>query len=554
MQLRGFVLSAMTLGLLLSTPSYAADTTEDTPVIPTPLKVMPSKIKPVQSNTGTDELSRAAPEGDKSAQTDNKALELLSPRPAFGFQNDFWSGTTRQDLAAFFSTPSIANQSKTARELALKAALAPIASLPESKNPDENIYALRLKKLVDLGSFDDAQKLYKMNESDPPTPLAAQSGIEASLGHGEIAVACLDQKTFDAPLKAKDEVFWGHLETFCQALLGPVAGNDDLLRLGNASRAYTEIVKPVVSNVDDINKLDVISTIALSESGKLVDYLNAPEKLKAIDDKHIGILMSYAKPSYAALPLLGECLTRGITPYSKAIEFMKAIDLKDVSSPYNAFLKEYFKNPTPVVSDQLLALTTDKTREALIMPLYAVPEMAIPNDHKLLSLRLMALTQQDLAVGLVQQAYGIADSSSVGESSDSAHKSGEEILIKLLIEKSKSGEKAGLVNANPTLLALDYANYPQKDAKDAYDNLLNLTPSGNYVMPIGDILSSLKKSANKKQINQVVIRSLTLINDKPLEQLHPAALYQILEALNSAGLNEETMALTREVLGYQIRN
>ena len=105
-----------------------------------------------------------------------------------------------------------------------------------------------------------------------------------------------------------------------------------------------------------------------------------------------------------------------------------------------------------------------------------------------------------------------------------------------------------------TLLALDYANYPQKDIKNAYDNLLNLTPTGNYVMPIHDILSSLKKSADKKQINQVVIRSLAVINDKSLDQLHPAVLYQILEALNSAGLTEETTSLTREVLGITIRN
>lgn len=553
MYMRGLLTSAIALGLLLSAPSYAADSAEEAPVIPTPLKVMPSKIKPVQTNN-TDELSRAAPEDD-TTHADNKALEILSPRPAFGFQNDFWGNTSRKDLVAFLANPTPTTHNKTLRNLALRATLTPSADLSDTKNPDENIYALRLTKLVELGSFSDAQKLYKMNESSPPTALAAQSGIESSLGNDEIAVACLDQKTFDAPLKAKDPVFWGHIDTFCQALLGPVAGDDDLLRLANASRAYIEITKATATAAADINKLDAITTIALMETGKLASFISNQDALDSIDDKHIALLISYAKSTGANVPLLAEAITRGLISNDSAIEFLKSYDLKDVSNPYNAFLKEYFKTPNKLtITDQLLALTTDTTREALLYPLYSVSEGAVPAGHKMLNLRLLALTNQELPLNLVKEAYGITDAPTQDESSLKSVKTGEEFLIKLLLEKTKSG---GILLPNKdtaTLLALDYANYPQKDLKNAYDNVLSLTPNGNYVMPIGDILSSLKKSADKKQINQVVVRSLAIIEDKSLEQLHPAALYQILEALNSAGLNEETMALTREVLGNTIRN
>ncbi len=562
MFIRGLMAIALTVGLLTSVPSIAAETNEAAPVIPTPLKVMPSKIKPVQSNN-SDELSRAAPESNKTGENaddnnaemdNNKALEIMSPRPAYGFQNDFWGDTRRQDIASFLASSTIP-RSRTARNLLLRATLTPSSELSDTKNPDENIYALRLKKLVELGSFDDAQKLYKMNESDPPTPMAAQSGIESSLGHGEIAVACLDQKTFTASLKAKDATFWNHLDTFCQALLGPVAGDDEVLRLGNASRAYIEIIKPAVTVAADINKLDVITTIAMMEAGRFSELLNSTENIATIDDKHLAILMYYAKPSAVTLPLLAESLTRGLVSNDKAIDFMKAIDLKDISNPYNAFLKEYFRTPDkPIVTTQLLALATDKTREALLYPLYTSSDIAIPNEHKILSLSLLALTNQDLPRELVRQSLGATTPTTQGESVEKITQSGEEILIKLLIEKAKTGGILLPNNNAATLLALDYANYPQKDAKNAYDNLLSLTPSGNYVMPIGDILSNLKKSANQKRLNQVIIRSLSIIDDKSLVQLHPVTLYQILEALNSAGLNEETMALTREVLGFQLRN
>jgi hypothetical protein len=35
----------------------------------------------------------------------------------------------------------------------------------------------------------------------------------------------------------------------------------------------------------------------------------------------------------------------------------------------------------------------------------------------------------------------------------------------------------------------------------------------------------------------------------PLEKLHPLALYRVLEALDSAGLTEETLSLSRYALG-----
>lgn len=541
------------IGLIQPVASYAEPTDEqaapkaDEPVIPKPLKVMPSKIKPVQSTS--DELSKAAPEPDNAtASTDTEALESLSPRPTSGFQGDFWNGISREELAAFLATPSIATSLPSVRNLALKATLTPTPSLSESKNQDENIYALRLQKLVALGSFDDAQKLYKLNEADPPTALAAQTGIESSVGSGEIAVACLDQKTFNESLKNKTTSFWDHIDTFCQALLGPVAGNDDVLRLANASRAYIEIVKPSAPQVDSINQLDVITTIAMAETGGLSTYTNSPVNLKKIDDKHLAVILTHTKPSYNSLPLLAEGLRRGMSDYSKAIDFLKTVDLKDTSNDYYAFLKEYFKSGTPVVSDQLLSLANSDVKKALLLPLYAADETAIPATHKELSAQLLLLTNQDVAPNLIKEAFSAPDIPV--ESSVNNSESGTEILIKTLLEQSNKLHNQQPNYRSAALAALDYANYPQKDTKNAYENILSLTPEGNYVMPIGDILSSLKKSADKKQMNQVVIRSLSIINDKPLEQLHPAALYRILEALNSAGLNEETMSLTHDALGY----
>lgn len=544
---RHFLLPSLIVSILFAAaPAFAEEkAAETTPVIPTPLKVMPAKIKPVQSN-GTDELAKAAPERDVTSENDDKdSLETLSPRVKYGFQKDFWDDVTRRELIDFLASPSPASQSRAMRDLALKATLTPAHDLSSSSKPEENIYALRLMKLVNLGSFDDAQKLYKLNESAPPTPLAAEMGIEASFGHGEFAVACLDQKTFDNSLKTS-ATFWQNVDSFCQALLSPVAGDDDALRLTNASRAFTEIVKTEVKTVEDINKLDFVNTITLYETGKLNTLLSTDDNISKIDDKHIAIMSRYAKPSAVGLSILAQGLKRGLVERNKVMEVIQAVDLKDNSNSYASFLKEYIKEKkAPVLTDALLNLADTPEKEALLYPLYTASEIAFPEGHKVSNLRFLSLTNQELPINLVQSAFPNAPIESSLQPSDT----GEMILIKLLLEKAKADSKEAPESRYATLLALDYANYPQKDIKNAYENVFNLTPVGNYVMPMGDILSSLKESANKKRIYQVVIRSLAITEDKPLEQLHPAALYRILEALNSAGLTEETLSLTRETLG-----
>lgn len=519
------------------------------PDIPKPLNVMPSKIKPVQG--GEDELSKAAPEGHKLAPlTNSNELEILSPRPDYGFQSDFADNLSRSDINDFFSKPSKASLSSGARKLALKFALTPFSLMSNEDKFPENIYGLRLNVLLNLGAFADAETLYKLNESAPPSTLAARAGIEALFASKQTGVACLDQKTFDESLKSDAPQFWSNVTVFCQALLGPVAGEDDELRIINASRAYLEILKPVVTTADDVNKLDTMTSIAIVKSGGLTNLISTADNLTRIDDKHLAIIYKFSHSIPSTFPVLAEGLKRGIISSDEALAFLKSVDIKTVTPPTADYLKEYFKIPdAPMVTDKLLEMSVnDFIKETLLYPLYTASEIAFPESNKILSLRLLVLTNQDLPANLVRSAYGL------DKIVENDTESGESILLKTLLDKTKSPDETQPNLTNLLLLALNYANYPQKDVKNAYDNILGLTASGNYVMHNHDILSSLKKSADKKQMNQVVIRSLAIIDDKPLDKLHPAELYQILEALNSAGLTEETILLTREVLGNIMKN
>ena len=139
------------LGATLSYTAFAEDTPA-MPDIPKPLKVMPSKIKPVQS--GEDELSKAAPETIKSeSSTDNNQLESLSPRAMDSFQGDFSGEFTRAEINKFFSKESKVSSSYAARKLALKLALTPFLGMLDDAKYPENIYGLRLNQFLNLGSW-----------------------------------------------------------------------------------------------------------------------------------------------------------------------------------------------------------------------------------------------------------------------------------------------------------------------------------------------------------------------------------------------------------------
>lgn len=540
------VLAFFISACLMSIPTVKAEEAA-LPDIPKPLKVLPSKIKPVQD--GADEMSKAAPATkEESTEADSAVLETLIPRENAGFKPDFWKNSSRDDLVVFLTRKGSTSPSRSVRNLTLQATLTPAPHISPSDVPAENLYSLRLAKLVELGAFEDALTLYKMNEAAPPTPLAARAGIEAMLGHGETAVACLEQKALDKTLRVDTPEFWGNIDLFCQALIGPVASGDKDSRLANASRIYLEarkVVAPTTAN--DLNSLDIISTMALAKTGGLSGLLADFESANALPDKQLAVLMSFLPANTHSLPVFATALRRGIARGSDVSSKLELVSLTDNTDGYALFLKEYLKEKPPVLTAQLIDLADNQTKKLLLLPFYSAEPSNFPESNKRLSLELLAITNHELPSPLVRSAFNLPESTPV--KTEFPAESGEEILVSYLEDIAKTSQDEKIKATYPVLLALKGGLIPQSDENTAYDNILNLTGKSNYVMPNVELLSSLKKSAEKKQIDQVLFKSLGILADTPLDKIHPAVLYRILEALNSAGLSDQTMSLSRDVLG-----
>lgn len=552
------LMAALLCGTPLISPAHAEDTAaapvvplsatsapqEDAlPDIPKPLKIMPSKIKPVQS--ATDEMSKAAPETEKLTDAKNaEELETLLPNGSTGYPETFWADAKRDDIAAFLASDAPVSSSLTIRSMALKATLAPTPDLSSSTDPEKNIYALRIKHLVDLGDFADALLLYKMNESDPPTSLAARAGVEAMLGSGQAGVACLEEKALSPSLKKDDSQFWTDTNTFCQALLSPAAGADKDLRLANAAKIFSDVKKSAIpANAAELNALDMLSTVAMAKTNQIAPLVDTQGVATELSDKQISVLWAFLPTTQSAMPIWAEALKRGIASSQDLITKLSVLDLASPTTPYAPFFKEYLKEKQPLLTASLLELADTEIKQDLLLPLYEAQEVAFPETDKTLSLKLLAKANQDFPTSLVRTALNIP------ESFESGQESGEILTTLHLLKQIEDSKTTASASSYPALLAIKAGLIPEKVKNTAYDNIFNLTAKSNYVMPNAELLSSLKKSAEQKRTDQVLINGLEILTSAPLEKLNPAALVTVFEAFNSAGLTEETTSLAREVLG-----
>jgi hypothetical protein len=87
----------------------------------------------------------------------------------------------------------------------------------KSSTPGEDLMTLRLEKLIDIGAYDDAARLYALNPGKPYHEKLARAGVTAMLYSGRKALGCLEVKAFASSYTG--DVFWQQLEGICDTFL-----------------------------------------------------------------------------------------------------------------------------------------------------------------------------------------------------------------------------------------------------------------------------------------------------------------------------------------------
>lgn len=529
------------------TPANTADKAViDQSANQTHFRVLPPKIKPVQTGAG---ISKAAPEF--IAVDASKTLDSLSPREGYG--DDFWKGVDDAMIIKFLRSKSPRILTPTVRRMLQKAIITPAKDIADKGD----LYSLRLTKLVEIGDFTDALNLYKLNEAAPPSPAAARAGVEAMIGEGQMAVACLEQKALAKNLQTDTPDLWKNLDLFCQSLFGPAAssGDDDNLRLNEASRVFGTIAAlKAPSKIEEIESITSPVLLAQLRLGHLNTLLKDKANIMALTDKSLAILIGAKSADRDVyFTLLNEGLRRGLVSEVAAnqalalsVDVAAANKLADKWANFQKLynVKGFVANPQ--IIDELANLGTKSLLSYKLDPYENVTNLEKFNFNNARDvLVLLAQTNHALPMPWIQKCFPSVKSENMG-------------FIEYLLIDSLLLEATDNLPSKSRLLAIQGVFSPKpmtnEEWKSNYDNVFSLTASGNYVMPMEDNLSTLKKSADKKLTGQVVIDSINILSGAKMDEMHPPSLIKIFQALDSVGLNEETVSLAREALGDVVRN
>jgi hypothetical protein len=154
----------------------------------------------------------------RTGQTmDRAAMESLGPLTnplKGGLGNDMWAGSARSVVQEFVPQLPTGDTFYPAQLLARRVLLSngDVTMMRNDKSgaDEQDLFTQRLEKLLEIGAYDDAVKLYTLIEGEPGHDRLARAGVMALLHGGFPAQACLEARAAhkDTTTQSENDIFW----------------------------------------------------------------------------------------------------------------------------------------------------------------------------------------------------------------------------------------------------------------------------------------------------------------------------------------------------------
>lgn len=386
--------------------------------------------------------------------------------------------------------------------------------------PGEDLLTLRLKKLIEMGLWEDAFKLYTKSTEDPgENDALAQIGVLLILTQKGLPTACLEQKVL-AP-RFPDTTFWKQIEAACAIELGAEISPEENFANSSILKAiFTDKDFTVSANsTEALNKLSMLELALLSNKGRinytdmsnsdkisphlLKTFLNDPKLPKSNKESLEKIARQKA--------LLPESLEE--TPINNDENAKKAISQKQLTSQ---------------VAHKLKAGQTIADEEVK-----KLADLSPTNPENIFYIQILNETSP-------RQDY-----SEITEDVQ-----GSEAAVLPLFENDPSGQKQEKVNFLKSLLdkSSEFSNNPA----NVYEKQISLTPDGGYVMPTGSPTNWLRITKQHQLVGLSLLIVLSNIDnnayaknsgDNPENDT-----VNVLKSLSTVGLIDQAHLIAKEEL------
>lgn len=518
-----------------------------------------------------------------------ESIGTLSGHRQGAMPKDFWTGTQRSLLMNELTALSKVGGSPVIYGLKKRILLSQIDA-SKIKNdidqtPDNNIFTLRLKKLNELGAFEEALTLYSKLET-PFNPTVGQQGLVAMIGALKPSLACLELKAMN---KDHFGAFEKKLGTFCDLLLSekPEQNEIDKETYPLLDTLFTDsgfIYTP--KNFKEFQKKDLIEKVALLSQNKM-DF----SKLERTDiheaaPEDISLLLSYEKlPGRLRIPLSIEAAQTGVKPYNYIKETFLSLEQNALDEiaihETEKSLKDWQK--LPFHFGRLNASKKDISEEEVLKSLkqaldltktYGVPAL-YPFAPYLTKDRIISLLEQkdsnhsrprDLKTLtrlfiLTQEKAPEKWEPLISESSDPLalllsrfiNKKISKNIFKENTEKSVTDALKNIPQNTKNYLfflasALDKEILFIHNPAQVYEKQIDLTISGNYVMPSVGLADSLFRAKDNNNSGETVLLNVLVLQYAHPGYLYPGMLGGMLKDFETVGLNKEAHNLMKEIM------
>jgi hypothetical protein len=514
-----------------------------------------------------------------------ESLGLLSYYKEGAIGKDVWHSMNRSDVmvALLNAGPSITSRSMTT--LAINTLLsrtdAGLIKNDIDPEPGQDIYTIRINKLLEFGLFQEALDMYALQRSVPYHPELASAGVLAMLGSGNLSLACLESKSFEN--RFKNIGFWQDLAEFCRFIIDEEKNPDkEELEALSDNKILRQIVtnrnfKITYSKADQFTDFSFLELGALFAAGRIgysklgnIDVTEIPSRL-------IGLMLSDEDlPKSQIFPLTVEAVRRGIRDRSLIDTFFEDIKNKDSDEPPEP---EDFKSWKGLPEIYGMAIdaprgeaqwkwlkraleVTPKEKWPALLPFAQMFEDSEPpadTEIESLATAIRVMFYSNLVPG--DEWEELFSKLAESESKEAARK-GTILLTALnimdnsqnlhnLVEKyavNLKDDQTELLIAVINALDISYRN--RVETGMPYEKGRGLTFGKDYVMPSVILTDYLDHSFSNKLLGGEILFSAIALRSTEPDDLFPGLVRQVIAGLSAVGQNIAARGLAFEaVLG-----
>jgi hypothetical protein len=402
----------------------------------------------------------------------------------------------------------------------------------------------RIRKLMDMGLYDDAWELYAQKAESPYDVSIAQLGMTLMVMRSDAATACLELKVFAQ--KYPKDAFFLMLEKACSKTLGASA-TPSFPESKTIQAVYHEpgFKIPATSverlkDLTDIERALVMATGKISYEGASAETLTkTPSSLLTL------FLMDKALPETVRDMAVAEAHKRGIAPYMASVikdpQMRKIKEMKDPEERW-VLIESAIKTPGRNGADfkPLVDYITGSEPKNLSTDLVIrVLNVLLANGEPLNSFWIQAAEKaaiQKPIIYIYLHAFKALTPTKISSLKD------EEV------QKAMGRlNRQDLDQIIAIIATIDKdASYDRNEIR-VYDKHLGLTLAGDYVMPSVGLNILLETASDQKQSGITVLAVLNSLAAKP-DNMYSGSVRKALYSMLNVGLIEDAKTIGSEIV------